>query len=247
MTNGQKILNQPSRAQNIKNTATVNLTTTPQPKQISLLELPDFYHRLMVEAAMFIGIKEAEFLMWLNHQAGITQMNAITLCLAITQYGLNPFLGEIILISQKEMSQLEAPQASQQLPKIAFITVVGWNKIINAHPQFCGIQFIESVELGNGFPSWIECVIMRRDRELPITVREYLIEVTTEESNWQTTSIRMLRYKAMAQCARLAFGISMPQGIHLQSSVAPFKETCKSPTKTNGKMSNTAVLKNLLR
>ena len=200
----------------------------------------------MVEAATFIGMEEAEFAMWLNHQVGITQMSAITLCLAITQYGLNPFLGEIILISQKEMAQLEEKHAGQQTSKIAFITVAGWNKIINTHPKFCGIQFIESAALQNGIPSWIECAIMRRDRELPITVREHLIEVITENSHWETTPIRMLRYRALAQCARLAFGISMPQGIYWQGSETPFKGASKVLGGINGEISNTALIKNLI-
>jgi hypothetical protein len=36
------------------------------------------------------------------------------------------------------------------------------------------------------------------------------MEAKTEKENWQSAPIRMLRYKVLVQCARLAFGISMP-------------------------------------
>jgi hypothetical protein len=246
MTNDPKVLKPFSSAQNIKKITIANLPSTAKQKVIRNLELPNYYCRLIKEAAKLIAIEEAELTMWLSYQEGITPMNAMTLCLAITQYGLNPFLGEIIFISQKEIFQLEAQQADPPPTKIPFITIAGWNKIINAHPQFCGIQFIESTELQNGNPSWIECLIMRRDRDVPIIVREYLMEAKTEKENWQIEPIRMLRYKVLVQCARLAFGISMPQGNYLQSPVISSKQTCKLPAKSNWKKSNTVTLKHLL-
>jgi hypothetical protein len=44
-----------------------------------------------------------------------------------------------------------------------------------------------------------------------MTVREHLSEVKTNHPAWQQIPRRMLRYKALQQCARLAFGISAPE------------------------------------
>jgi hypothetical protein len=57
----------------------------------------------------------------------------------------------------------------------------------------------------------MECTIYRSDRVVPMTVREHLSEVKTNHPAWQQIPRRMLRYKALQQCARLAFGISAPE------------------------------------
>ena len=41
-----------------------------------------------------------------------------------------------------------------------------------------------------------------------MVVREYMDEVKTEHSSWLQMPRRMLRHRAIQQCARLAFGIS---------------------------------------
>ena len=44
-----------------------------------------------------------------------------------------------------------------------------------------------------------------------IEVKEYLCEIQTEHSIWKEMPRRMLRHRVIAQCARLAFGISIPK------------------------------------
>jgi uncharacterized protein YlxP (DUF503 family) len=46
---------------------------------------------------------------------------------------------------------------------------------------------------------------------VPIEVKEYLCEIQTEHSIWKDMPRRMLRHRVLAQCARLAFGISIPE------------------------------------
>ena len=46
---------------------------------------------------------------------------------------------------------------------------------------------------------------------MPIEVKEYLCEIKTEHSIWKDMPRRMLRHRVIAQCARLAFGISIPE------------------------------------
>ena len=80
-------------------------------------------------------------------------------------------------------------------------------KLINQDPQFAGITCKESTELEEGIPLWMECSIYRHDRILPITVKEYYAEIKTEHAFWKAMPRRMLRHRAIQQCARLAFNI----------------------------------------
>jgi hypothetical protein len=60
-------------------------------------------------------------------------------------------------------------------------------------------------------PIWMECSIYRKDRIKAITVREYLTEVSTENIYWQERPNRMLRYRTISQCAKLALGVNIPE------------------------------------
>jgi hypothetical protein len=72
-----------------------------------------------------------------------------------------------------------------------------------------GLDYQETLdELVDGIPAWVECTIHRRDRRVPTAVREYLCEVRGTSRAWITHPRRMLRHKAMVQCARVAFGLS---------------------------------------
>lgn len=87
------------------------------------------------------------------------------------------------------------------------VGVDGWSRILNDHEQFAGMKFKESDDLTEGVPNWIECAIYRRDRRVATAVREYFCEVRGSSSAWITHPRRMLRHKAMVQCARIAFGL----------------------------------------
>jgi hypothetical protein len=94
-------------------------------------------------------------------------------------------------------------------PRIFFVVGVdGWSKIINAHPQFDGMKFVESAPSGDGLPQYFECTIFRKDRKVATSVREYMHEAHTTQGAWLTHPRRMLRHKAMVQCARICFGLS---------------------------------------
>jgi hypothetical protein len=54
----------------------------------------------------------------------------------------------------------------------------------------------------------VECTIHRHDRCVPVRVREYLEEVRGLSAVWLTHPRRMLRHKAMTQCARVAFALA---------------------------------------
>jgi hypothetical protein len=157
------------------------------------------YKKLLASAVKKLGCTASELTTWLNklpNTPEAVKRNALRL---ITKHELDPFTDEIA-INQYEDNQWQV-----------FITIDGWSKIINNHPAFCGISFTESNELISGVPTWMRCAIYRSDRVVPIEVKEYLCEIKTEHSIWKDMPRRMLRYRVIAQCARLAFGVSVPE------------------------------------
>ena len=162
------------------------------------------YEKLLVSAINKLGCTANELTAWLKQipsTAEATQLNALRL---IAKHALDPFSDEIS-IHQYEDGHWQA-----------FITIDGWSKLINSHPAFSGISFTESTELVNGIPIWMGCAIYRNDRVVPIEVKEYLCEIQTEHSIWKDMPRRMLRHRVIAQCARLAFGVSVPENKNLK-------------------------------
>jgi hypothetical protein len=89
------------------------------------------------------------------------------------------------------------------------------------------------------------CAIYRNDRVVPIEVKEYLCEIQTEHSIWREMPRRMLRHRVLAQCARLAFGVSVPDfanNIKKQKNISRNQETIFKMRAQSHKIS----LKNLL-
>ena len=157
------------------------------------------YEKLLASAIKILGCTASELTAWLNQNPNTPEAvkhNALRL---IIKHGLDPFSDEIS-IHQYEDGHWQA-----------FITIDGWSKLINSHPAFSGISFTESDELLGGVPSWMGCAIYRNDRVVPIEVKEYLLEIQTEHSIWKDMPRRMLRHRVIAQCARLAFGVSVPE------------------------------------
>ena len=157
------------------------------------------YQKLLAPAVKKLGCTASELTAWLNqipNTPEAVQINALRL---IAKHALDPFNDEIA-IHQYEDGHWQA-----------FITIGGWSKLINSHPAFSGISFTESTELENGIPIWMGCAIYRNDRVVPIELKEYLSEIQTEHSIWKDMPRRMLRHRVIAQCARLAFGVSIPE------------------------------------
>ncbi len=137
----------------------------------------------------------------------ITNEQMMALLVVADQYKLNPFTREIYAFPDKNLGI------------VPIVGVDGWSRIINSHPQFDGMEFRYSEDTVDNLPGqqrpapeWIECIMYRKDRDKPVTVREYLDEVYRApfkqgmSGPWQTHTRRMLRHKAMIQAARLAFG-----------------------------------------
>lgn len=118
----------------------------------------------------------------------------MALMIVADQYGLNPLTKELYAFPDKNNGI------------VPVVGIDGWARIINEHQQFNGLEFVEAPTDGDGIPAWIESVIYRKDREHPTRVREYFVECKRATAPWGSHPRRMLRHKALIQCARLAFG-----------------------------------------
>lgn len=116
----------------------------------------------------------------------------MALMVVADQYKLNPFTKEIYAFPDTKRGGI-----------VPVVSVDGWARIINDHPQFDGLDF-EMAEDGSA----CTCVIYRKDRSHPIRVTEYLAEVRRDTGPWKSHPRRMLRHKALIQCARIAFGFA---------------------------------------
>jgi phage recombination protein Bet len=107
-----------------------------------------------------------------------------------------------------EIYATEVTPENGKKARIVFVVGVdGWSKIINSHPQFDGMKFVESAPGDDELPLYIECTIFRKDRRVATSIREYMYEAHTGQGAWLTHPRRMLRHKAMVQCARACFGL----------------------------------------
>lgn len=121
-------------------------------------------------------------------------MGQMIACLAVArEHGLNPLTKEIYFMPTKGG------------PIQPVVSVDGWIRKINEHPQFDGIEF-ESA--GEGDSLEMTCRIYRKDRTRPIVVTEYLAECKLAGPVWKTHPRRMLRNRTLCQCARIAFGFA---------------------------------------
>jgi len=140
----------------------------------------------------------------------VTDAQLSALLIVAKQYGLNPWTKEIYAF----------PDKGGIVPVVG---VDGWSRIINSNPQFDGMEFEQDADS-------CTCVIFRKDRAHPIKVTEWMAECKRDMAGpWKSHPYRMLRHKAMIQCARIAFGFG---GIYdtdeaeriLESSAPPMKQ-----------------------
>ena len=141
-----------------------------------------------------LGCESAKLLTTLKatcFKGDVTNEQMMALTIVANQYQLNPFTKELYAFPDKSGGI------------VPVVGVDGWARIINEHPQFDGMEFDMSAD-------GAECVcrIYRKDRAHAIEVTEYLSECKRNTDPWRTSPRRMLRHKAMIQCARYAFGFA---------------------------------------
>lgn len=125
----------------------------------------------------------------------VTREHVAAFLLVAKKYDLNPFT--------KEIYAFPAKGGGVQ----PIVSIDGWMKIINDHPQFDGMKFQDKLD-DNGKLLAVTCIIYRKDRRHPVEVTEYMSECQRGTDPWQKWPARMLRHKAAIQAARYAFGFS---------------------------------------
>jgi phage recombination protein Bet len=124
---------------------------------------------------------------------GANDHELVALVLVANEYKLNPLVKQIYAFPAKGGGV------------VPVVGIDGWLKIINDHPQYDGMETLDIIDDGKIVA--VECKIHRKDRSHPTVIREYLSECRRKTEPWETMPQRMLRHKAIMQCARVAFGI----------------------------------------
>lgn len=140
-----------------------------------------------------------------------TREQVAALLIVAEKHGLNPFTKEIYAF----------PDKGGGIRPI--VGVDGWVKLCTSHPQYDGMQFAYEEGEYEGKPAIIAitCRIFRKDCEHPTEVTEWLAECSRGTEPWSRWPRRMLRHKALIQCARIAFGFA---GIHDPDEVERLQE-----------------------
>jgi phage recombination protein Bet len=137
-----------------------------------------------MKATVFKGTAEAK----------PTDAQIMALLVIAQQYRLNPWTKELYAFPDKRNGI------------VPVVGVDGWTRIINEHPNFDGVEFAVNFDTkGN---ESVTCTMYRKDRNHPTVVTEYLVECIRGTDPWKSHPRRMLRHKALIQCARVAFGFA---------------------------------------
>lgn len=140
------------------------------------------------EDKMMVTLKATAF-----KQSGSTVISneqMMALLIVANQYNLNPWTKEIYAFPDKGGGI------------VPVVGVDGWARIINDNPNVDGVTFEQD-------ETSCTCRIYRKDRNFPTQITEYLSECKRENVQpWKTHPRRMLRHKALIQCARIALGFA---------------------------------------
>lgn len=137
----------------------------------------------------------------------VSNAELVTFLAIANEYRLNPLTKEIYAFNNRGAIQ-------------PIVSIDGWLSIINGHPQFDGMEFVDGV--ADGQLQSVTCRIYRKDRSRPTEVTEYMAECKGISEPWKKWPARMLRHKATIQGARYAFGLS---GIIDEDEAERYKST----------------------
>lgn len=125
-----------------------------------------------------------------------TEPEFVSCCMVAHQHGLNPLTKEIYFMRTKS-GQIQA-----------IVSVDGWIKKCNEHPQFDGMEIVANKGDAGDIES-MTISIYRKDRTRPTTITEYMDECKANGGPvWKTSPKRMMRNRTICQGSRIAFGFS---------------------------------------
>jgi RecT family len=159
--------------------------------------LPVRSSSLVVRFSQRFGIEPNKMLETLKQTAFKTDKPAtneqmMALLVVAEQYNLNPFTKELFAFVDKTGGIVPS------------VSVDGWARIVNEHPQYDGSEFHFTPDEGGE----MTCTMYRKDRSHATVLTEYMSECKRSSIPWQQTPRRMLRHRAFIQAARLTFGFA---------------------------------------
>jgi phage recombination protein Bet len=158
--------------------------------------VPQPQAKLVEKMATQYGLEPAKFMGIITKTimpAGVAMEHVAAFLVVANQYQLNPLTKEIYAF----------PNRGGVVP---IVSVDGWATIINRQPNLDGIEFEDHLEEAHLVS--ITCRIYRKDRARPVEVTEYMAECRRDTEPWKKWPARMLRHKALVQCARYAFALT---------------------------------------
>ena len=141
---------------------------------------------------------------------GATNEQLMALCIVADQYRLNPFTKEIYAFPDKTGGI------------VPVVGIDGWLRIINDHPQYDGMEV-------DGDGEKCTVTIHRKDRTHATTCTEYMAECRRKTQPWESHPARMLRHKAIIQCARMAFGFALKDPDEAERIIEAEAATVRTP------------------
>lgn len=143
-----------------------------------------------MEKAHFLQVMKATIMKGAN----VSNEDVAAFCLVAKEHGLNPFTKEIFAF----------PSGGGIQP---IVSIDGWMKLINSHPDFDGMEFADTMGPDGKLVS-ITCKMFRKGRAHPVSVTEYMAECFRQTPTWKQWPARMLRHKTAIQAARYCFGFA---------------------------------------
>lgn len=142
-----------------------------------------------MDKANFLQVMKATIMKGAN----VSNEDIAAFCLVAKEHGLNPFTKEIFAFPANGGIQ-------------PIVSVDGWMKLINSHPDFDGMEFDDLFTDGKLVSC--TCRMYRKGRSHPTTVTEYMSECFRQTPTWKQWPARMLRHKTAIQAARYTFGFA---------------------------------------
>lgn len=123
-----------------------------------------------------------------------TRAQVAALCIVAEQYDLNPFIKQVYAF----------PAKGGGIQPI--ISVDGWYKILNEHPQNDGFTCVVNRDEKGKIVS-ATATFWRKDRSQPFVWTEELDECYRDTQPWKGTTSRMLKHRAICQGTRICYAI----------------------------------------
>lgn len=128
-----------------------------------------------------------------------TPEEMMSLLIVADRFKLDPFTKQIFAFSTRGKV-------------VPIVSVDGWLALLNRQPDYDGLSVEFSndlVEIGGvKLPEYCQVSIHRKSLTRPVVISEYATEVFQPTEVWKKYPRRMMRHKAIIQCARIAFSIS---------------------------------------